>query len=201
MATKAIEPRKHDKEQIELAALVSEALRKVKATRRASEAVRRDFLLTPDEEQAALAGMSVRHGLVLRFLLTTGARVSEALGIRLDQCREDGKGGKARELRDDSRLFNAILETFGSSTWLFETRSGRPMDRSYVSRQIPKSVKRTVGKRFSPHCARHTFATRAIERTDKIEAVSAFLGHSSVAVTLSLYTHQTLTDADLDISG
>lgn len=191
------------------AALVSEALRTVKAPRRSSDAVRRDFLLTPEEEAAAIAGMSERDGLVLRFLLGTGARISEALGIRLDQCslRDRvvicpvvGKGGKTRELRISADLFNAIRGAFGGHTYLFETATGKPLHRVYVSRQIHKAVERTTGKLFSPHCARHTFATRQIAKTHKIQAVSEYLGHSSASITLSMYTHEALTDAELGIA-
>ncbi len=105
----------------EQSAVVSEALRKVDAPRRANNAVRRDFLLSPEEEAATLENMSKRDGLVFRFLLATGARVSEALGIPLAHCKTEGgvvscpvigKGGKTRELRVSTGLFYAILGTF-----------------------------------------------------------------------------------------
>jgi integrase/recombinase XerD len=192
----------------EEAAVVSEAFRAVKTPRRASAGVRRDYLLTSQEERAALASMSARDGLLLRFLLSTGARVSEALGIRLSTCKREGrtvncpvmgKGGKTRELRVGMELFDSILGTFRGKTYLFETSTGKPLHRVYVSHRIRAAVERSVGKRFSPHGARHTFATRMIRETRKIQAVSEYLGHSSTSVTLSMYTHESLTDAELGI--
>ena len=44
---------------------------------------------------------------------------------------------------------------------------------------------------FSPHSLRHTFATRAFERNVPPKSVQAILGHSSVAMTMDLYTHTT----------
>lgn len=39
------------------------------------------------------------------------------------------------------------------------------------------------------HCLRHTFATRCIEMGCDYKSVSEILGHSSVAITMSLYIH------------
>jgi len=44
---------------------------------------------------------------------------------------------------------------------------------------------------FSPHSLRHTFATRAFENNLPPKTVQAILGHSSVAMTMDLYTHTT----------
>ncbi len=41
------------------------------------------------------------------------------------------------------------------------------------------------------HDLRHTFATLLLERGVHIKAVSELLGHSSVSITLSLYSHAT----------
>ena len=43
--------------------------------------------------------------------------------------------------------------------------------------------------RFTPHCFRHTFATRAIENGMKPQTLKAILGHANLAMTMDLYSH------------
>lgn len=188
------------------AAAFSEALRDVKAPKKATGAVRRSFLLTPADEKAALDRMTVRDAALFRFLLATGARISEALGVKKADCTPDGgmvrvpvfgKGGKARELRISLDLFQSIVAAYPGETWLFETTGGKPMTRDYAFRRISEKVLQATGKHFSPHGARHTFATRKIQKTGKIKAVSEYLGHSSVSTTLDMYLHESLDDLEL----
>lgn len=46
-------------------------------------------------------------------------------------------------------------------------------------------------ERFSPHCMRHTFATRCYENGVKEKVVQEILGHSSIDMTMNVYTHTT----------
>lgn len=49
-----------------------------------------------------------------------------------------------------------------------------------------------IWKNFEPftlHYLRHTFATRAIENGMKPQTLKAILGHSSLAMTMDLYSH------------
>jgi len=189
------------------AAAFYEALREIKPPKKATGAVRRSFILTPGEERASLARMTPRDMALFMFLMATGARISEALNIKLDDCKQDGnmvrvplfgKGGKMREVRIDSALFSDIVAVYGpTSSWLFQTSGGKPVLRDYAFRRVSSAVMKATGKHFSPHGARHTFATRAIERTGKLKAVSEYLGHASASITLDMYVHETLDDAEL----
>jgi len=188
------------------AAAFSEALRGVKPPKQATKAIRRDFMLTADEEAKVLRLMSSRNAALFRFLLKTGARISEALGIRLDQCKAEGeivvcpilgKGNKARELRVAGDLFAQVRDAFPGDIWLFETKGGKPLRRTYAAERISEEVFKATGKHYSPHCARHTFATRMLEKTGKVKAVSEYLGHSSASTTLDMYTHEELSNAEL----
>jgi len=58
-------------------------------------------------------------------------------------------------------------------------------------------VLKATGKHFSPHGCRHTFATRAIERTGKLKAISKYLGHASVSITLDMYVHEEIADDEI----
>ena len=188
------------------AAAFSEALRDVKAPKKATGKVRRSFILSPSEEKAALAIMTPRDAALFRFLMATGTRISEALAVKKTDCIADGtmirvpvfgKGEKAREVRITAGLFADILEAYSGETWLFETSGGKPVLRDYAYRRISQAVLQATGKHFSPHGCRHSFATRGIERTGKVKAVSEYLGHSGVGVTLDMYVHQDLSDEEL----
>ena len=48
-----------------------------------------------------------------------------------------------------------------------------------------------VFEKMSPHALRHTFATRAFEKGMKPKTVQEILGHSSLSMTMDLYTHVT----------
>ena len=48
-----------------------------------------------------------------------------------------------------------------------------------------------VVEKFTPHCFRHTFATRWLEAGIPIKTVSTMLGHSQLQLTTDLYMHVT----------
>ena len=54
-------------------------------------------------------------------------------------------------------------------------------------------------KHFYPHALRHTFATRCFESGIGAKTVQTWLGHSSVAITLDLYTHVTDDKSRMDM--
>ncbi len=74
----------------------------------------------------------------------------------------------------------------------------RPDGSPYSDLQLCRLLKRIVTEinrddiafpKITPHCLRHTFATRALENGISAKVVQEFLGHSSVKMTLDLYTH------------
>ena len=169
----------------------------------------RDFVLTPEQQAAVLQKMSKRDATLLEFLLATGARVSEALSIRCNAIKTtdetatitiSGKGNKVRQLRVRASMLLRIQNAYNGQLYLFESSHGRPLDRSYVWRRVHSAAKR-VGLNFSPHCARHTFATQRIAHTGKIKAVSRYLGHSTPAITMAMYVHESLSEEELGIGS
>lgn len=125
--------------------------------------------------------------------------------MRLTDCHVNGgvtievtgKGGKARKMRLARALFDELRETFQGSTYLFETGTGRPFSRCYVSTRIHRLALSVLGRRLGAHALRHSFATWTIRRTNKIQAVSMYLGHSSTAITMNYYVHERLDDNEL----
>lgn len=166
-----------------------------------------DRVLTLQDYRAILdACRSARQRAFIMFLYSTGCRVSEMTGIRLEQCdvmgatvkiRVMGKGKKERFVRIPSDLFNQVRGIFNGKTYLFETGPGRQYAREYVSSQI-KKIGKIIGREISAHSLRHSFATRKVQQfPGKLDAVSRYLGHSSPSITLAMYCHSSLTDAEL----
>lgn len=188
-------------------AALAESLREVKAPKKASMAPRRSFSLTNSELRALQEGGTPRDRALISFLLRSGARISEAISIRLDRCRVEGsmancevlgKGSKIRSLRVPISTWEMVRAAYPGDEYLFSTASGKPVDRIAAWRRIHRIAERAIGKQLSPHSLRHIFASRAIERTGKIAAVSELLGHASVATTMSIYVHESISDAELE---
>lgn len=164
-------------------------------------------LVSREEYNKMLAdARSERQRLFLQFLWMTGCRVSEMCGIRLIHCEDQysgvtvavtGKGHKERELRVPHTLFASVRDTFQGKVYLFETAHGTPYNRTYVSNQIAKISKRTIGRTVRAHAFRHSFVSRKIRETNKVTAVSRYVGHSSVSITLEMYNHEELEDDEL----
>ena len=102
-------------------------------------------------------------------------------------------------MRIPAGLYAEIREHFRGEEYLFETAGGKPYRRGDITEQLRGLTKRATGRALGAHCFRHIFATRTIAKvgTEKITAVSAYLGHSSPSTTLKYYVHSELTDADL----
>jgi integrase/recombinase XerD len=154
--------------------------------------------------------VGLRDRALLELLYATGARVSEATGLVVDDVRGDdgsavpllrllGKGGKQR-IVPVGGLARAALDAYlvrgrpalaphGRSTpALFLGRRGAPL-----SRQSAWAVIRTAAERahldvdVSPHTLRHSFATHLLTGGADVRVVQELLGHASVATT-QIYT-------------
>lgn len=169
--------------------------------------IERAKFVTPDEYERILAACrGPRQFHLIKFLWKTGCRVSEMIGIRRSDwkvavdrvlLRVVGKGNKERWVRISREQFDEIRAVFRGEEYLFETGKGRPYNRTYVSNTIAKVSKRAIGRTIRAHALRHSFATRQIRRTGKIEGVSRYLGHSTPAITMSFYVHESLDDGEL----
>lgn len=90
---------------------------------------------------------------------------------------------------------------------VFTTMFGKPLMTLSVGRYIDSTVnavnraeekkaeeehrKPELMETFCPHSMRHTFATRALERGIPPKVVQSYLGHSTIDVTMNIYTHVT----------
>ena len=95
----------------------------------------------------------------------------------------------------EKALFDAVRAMFPGETFLFQTQGGKPYRPNYVSYEIIKAGRRILGRGISAHTMRHSFATLAIREGASIKAVSEYLGHSSTAITMAMYVHESLEKA------
>ena len=78
--------------------------------------------------------------------------------------------------------------------YLFCNEEGGPLSRERVKAELNRIIKKihNAGHDFpyiTPHTFRHTFATRAIEAGMQPQVLKSILGHSSLAMTMDLYSH------------
>lgn len=97
------------------------------------------------------------------------------------------------KLLDDQRKFWGF-KVERIDRYLFCNEKGDPLSRERVQREIERIIKqiRAAGydfPRITPHVFRHTFATRAIEAGMQPQVLKTILGHSSLAMTMDLYSH------------
>ena len=155
--------------------------------------------------------ISLRDYLLLELLYSTGARVSEVVGINLSDFSESqvgdevisvlklrGKGGKERIVPLGSFAKSAIedylvrtrpslLKRVNENALFLNVRGTRL---SRVSAwEIVKQAARKSGlnTRVTPHVFRHSYATHLLDGGADIRVVQELLGHASVTTT-QIYT-------------
>ena len=86
----------------------------------------------------------------------------------------------------------------GFDNLVFVSKNNKPTTQFLVSeciggilKKIHKNNPDLVFEKITPHCFRHTFATRWLEAGVPIKTVSAMLGHSQLQLTTDLYMHVT----------
>jgi integrase/recombinase XerD len=157
---------------------------------------------------------SLRDTALLELLYATGARISEAVALNVDDVIEGdvvrlfGKGSKQRivplgsyaRAAIDAYLVRArpIYSMRGPSTpALFLGSRGARVSRQNAWLIIRAAAGRAnLGLEISPHTFRHSFATHLLAGGADVRVVQELLGHSSVATTqiYTLVTADTLRD-------
>jgi integrase/recombinase XerD len=156
----------------------------------------------------------LRDKALLELLYATGARISEAVALNVDDVVDGevvrllGKGGKQRivpvgsfaRAAIDAYLVRArpVFSVRGTSTpALFLGTRGQRVSRQNAWLIIRAAAERAeLGFEISPHTFRHSFATHLLQGGADVRVVQELLGHSSVATTqiYTLVTADTLRD-------
>ena len=154
----------------------------------------------PDDESADY--LRLRNRAIVELMYSTGARVSEIVGLDLDEVddsglmRVRGKGSKERlvpvgsyaKAALDAYLVRSrpILSSKGSARALFLNQRGSRLSRQSIWEIIQKAGE-GLEKEVSPHSLRHSFATHLLEGGADVRVVQELLGHASVTTT-QIYT-------------
>jgi integrase/recombinase XerD len=173
--------------------------------------VERLLAATGDLESA----VGLRDRALLELLYGTGARVTEAVSLDVDDVDLTslsvtvvGKGDHQRRLPLGGYASRAIdeylvrgrpaLATLGRGTArMFLNLRGAPLSRQSAWGVIRDAAERAgIAASVSPHSLRHSFATHLIERGADIRVVQELLGHASVTTTqiYTLVTQETLKE-------
>jgi len=171
------------------------------------------------EEQAALLRVpnkryptGERNHLLLRLMLDSGLRVSEAVALSWKDVDlntgklmvRQGKGAKDRTLwlgEEDVALLRHWRErqakdVAGARAEIFTTLAGEPVSVRYIQAMVKRYTARAgITKSVHPHTLRHSFATDLYRETKDIRLTQKALGHANLATT-QIYTH--LVDEDLE---
>ena len=170
--------------------------------------VERLLLSCPDSETAD--PKSLRDRALLEFLYSTGARISEAVGLDLDDVDTTqrsvllaGKGGKQR-LVPIGRPALAALEAYrvrarpglatrgrGTPAVFLNARGARLSRQSAWNALRDAAGRAGISGAVSPHTLRHSFATHLIDGGADVRVVQELLGHASVTTT-QIYTMVTV---------
>jgi integrase/recombinase XerD len=160
--------------------------------------------------------LAIRDRALLELLYASGARISEAVGLAVDELdlagglvRLHGKGGRERVVplgrfaRDavDAYLVRArptlAAAAARGTPALFLNARGGPLSRQSAWTVIRAAAEKAgVARAISPHTLRHSFATHLLDGGADIRVVQELLGHASVATTqvYTLVTVETLRE-------
>ena len=136
---------------------------------------------------------NLRLALLLQTLCSTGIRVSEVPFITVEAIRSGEARvfckGKIRRIFIISALRKKLLEFIKSNNIsqgpIFITRTGKPMNRSNIWREM-KALCAAAGvsaEKVFPHNFRHLFARTFYEMEKDIAKLADILGHSSINTT------------------
>lgn len=155
--------------------------------------------------------LTLRNRALLELLYSTGARISEAVGLDVDDIDTHarsvllrGKGGKQR-LVPIGRPAIAALDAYlvrgrpglaqrGRATpGVFLNARGGRLSRQSAWQVLQDAAERAgITSAVSPHTLRHSFATHLLDGGADVRVVQELLGHASVTTT-QIYTLVTVT--------
>jgi integrase/recombinase XerD len=154
--------------------------------------------------------LALRDRALLEFLYATGARISEACDLNIDDLdlnarvvRLFGKGSKERVVPFGSIAHGALGQWLASGRYALEPAQWRRRDDAQavflanrgarISRQVIFNIVREAGLRakidrdISPHALRHSCATHLLDHGADLRIVQEMLGHATISTT-QIYT-------------
>ncbi len=151
--------------------------------------MRTEYLLQREVERV-LDLLTYENRLVMRVLLHTGIRISDALQLRPDQLKPnfwitEQKTGKRRQIGLPEPLLSDLMDSSGDR-WVFPGADPR----KHRTRQaVWKDVKRAAAAlrltaNAAPHSARKVYAVDLLRKYGDLDRVRRALNHGGIEVTL-----------------
>jgi integrase/recombinase XerD len=148
--------------------------------------------------------IGARNRLIIKTILYTGIRVSEAININIKDFIKDGdayliqirgKGNKPRVVMIKECIIKAELSVWQDNCncedrLLFCNQKGKKLTQAYISRLV-EQILLSIGVRKEKngaHMLRHTFATLLYQNSKDLILVQESLGHADIN-TSRIYTH------------
>jgi len=153
----------------------------------------------------------------VRFILATGVRMGEAVGLQtwhIDtvnhtveiseslspksaydnrRVQKSTKTGSVRVLPLPDSLIKRLIkrmESLEKTAYVFTGPNGKPIDADNFRGRVWKPVLNGLGIEYRvPYAARHTMASRAIEQGISITGVAYLMGHADTTMVMKQYGH------------
>lgn len=136
-----------------------------------------------------------REKALVEFLLSTGCRVSEVAGLKVEdvnfrdgECVVCGKGNKERTVYINNKamyyLERYLPDKMDASRPLFLNGWGKSMAKGNIEQLMRDIGKRAGVSKVHPHRFRRTMATNAMKRGMPVQYIQVILGHSKLATTM-----------------
>ena len=162
------------------------------------------FIAAIDTYPYKKPNIGARNRLIIKIILYTGIRVSEAINIKIKDFTKDedayivqvrGKGNKPRVVMIKERIIQKDLKMWldyctCEENLLLCNLKGTRLSQSYIGRLV-EQILLTVGLRKEKngaHMLRHTFATLLYQNSKDLILVQESLGHADIN-TSRIYTH------------
>ncbi len=159
------------------------------------------------EKPEAIGFIHARDRAILELLYSSGLRVSEVAGLKVEDMNTKeglvkvrGKGKKERIVPVGSKAVDAIKTYLVEKILLkrkhnalFLNRKGTPFSDRGIRRVVVKYARLIgINGQIGPHTLRHSFASHLLQGGADLRVIQELLGHSSLSTTQK-YTHLDLT--------
>jgi integrase len=172
----------------------------------------RERIAEPREVEALLGALDERHRLIWAFAVYTGLRKGELQALRWQDIDLEGgilkvehsldpKAGLVSPKSESGRrrvpipqvlapeLVAHMARQSGESEFVLANTKGKPFNSSNVYRVSHREWGRAGLEPLGFHEARHTYASFMIAAGVNAKALSTYMGHSSITVTIDRYGH------------
>ena len=146
--------------------------------------------------------LEMRNRAIFEFLYATGARISEAVNLEINDIiasekliRIKGKGNKERLVPIFDYAYDFMIKYIQKgriyfkkenhkNSFIFLNRYGNKISRIGVWKNLQKiKLKSGLDLDISPHTFRHSFATHLLEGGANLRVIQELLGHKSINTT------------------